>query len=117
MSGHAIRGGPGQVLGSRGRSDELHRALAVHVLMLPVYYFWAWVGFGAQELWGSYVVYGLMWLMVAGLMVHWSHRGRVHLVPRVLAWALASSVTVLVVLPLLWRPTRTLLVPPRGGVR
>ena len=81
-----------------------------------VYYFWAWVGFGAQELWGSYLVYGFMWLLVAGLMVHWSHRGRVHLVPRVFAWALASSVTVLVVLPLLWRPTRTLLVP-LGGVR
>ncbi len=70
------------------------------------------MGFGAQELWGSYRVYGFMWLLVAGLMVHWSHRGRVDLVPRVFGWALASSVTVLVVLPLLWRPTRMLLVPP-----
>ncbi len=112
MSGHAVRVITGRDLGSRERSAELHRALGVHVLMLPVYYFWAWVGFGAQELWGSYLVYGFMWLLVAGLMVGWAHRGRVHLVPRVFAWALASSVTVLVVLPLLWHPTRTLLVPP-----
>ncbi len=109
MSGHAIRGSAG---GLRGRLAELPRALVAHVLMLPVYYFWAWVGFGAQELWGSYLVYGSMWLLVAWLIVHWSHQGRVHLVPRVLAWALASSVTVLVVLPLLWPPTRALLVPP-----
>ncbi len=87
---HAIRRSAAGGFGSRGRSAELPVALAVHLLMLPVYYFWAWVG------------------------AYWSRAGRVQLVSRVFAWALASSVTVLVVVPLLWRPTRALLVPPSG---
>lgn len=91
--------------------------MVVHVLVLPVYYFWAWVGFGSQELWGAYLMYGFMWLLVGWLLVHWSRAGRVRLMSRVFAWAIASSVTVLVVVPLLWRPTRALLVPPPGGAR
>lgn len=61
VPGRAICGSAGRGVGSRGRSAELQRALAVHLLVLPVYYFWAWVGFGAHELWGSYLVYGFMW--------------------------------------------------------
>lgn len=94
-------------------ADELHRVLAVHVLLSPVYAFWILIGFGSQFLWASILMQSFTWVTVPFLFVHWAHQGRGALTSRVCAWALLSWATPLGLPFLVLIPfTRKLLVPP-----
>lgn len=92
----------------------LWRALALHVLLLPIWAFWALLSAASSPsespLW-PFLISGAIWIGVAALLIMWWREGRQHLPSRVIVWALAWWVALLIV-PLFFRGFRRGFVPP-----
>lgn len=95
------------------RRRELRRALAVHVLVLPVYAGWVVLGAFSQFRWAGALGLGAMWAVVGWYAVRWAEEGRTGVVLRVLAWAALAWFNLLLLLVVAWPVSRPLLVPPR----
>lgn len=95
---------------------ELRRVLVAQVLLVPVYAAFPLLGLLSDYVWAAILMQVFTWVVVVGLLVHWSLQRRSALIQRAVAWALLSWATplglpFLVMLP----PTRRLLVPPVPG--
>lgn len=89
-------------------------ALAVHIAMLPLYALWVWLGAFSQFKWAGALGLGAMWLLIGWFVLRWAREGRQGIAPRVVLWGLLAWFNLLLVLPLLWEPTRRFLVPARA---
>lgn len=92
-------------------SHELQAGLVAHALMLPLYAAWVMLGAFSQFKWAGALGLGFMWLLLAWFVVRWAHEGRTGIAKRMVVWGLLAWFNLLLVLPLLWRPTRRFLVP------
>ena len=94
-------------------SRRLRNAMLVHIAMLPLYALWVWLGAFSQFWWAGALGLGFMWGVLAWFIRRWVSEGRERVEPRIVLWGLLAWFNLLLVLPLLWAPTRRFLVPPK----
>jgi hypothetical protein len=93
---------------------DLGRALGLHILLLPVWAFWAAVaalGSPSSGV-GSFVFVGAVWLVAGILFYAWWREGRSDLLGRVVVWAFLWWVALLLFPLLFVTGFRRRFVPP-----